>query len=257
MTDDDLTDAISRVNRVVQEARGLVEEFFDPNGLFDAALVHQVPRNERCEITLEDLYAITFLDVSVPPRATRRLLYPANEEQSRQRQELSTLLAAIPADRDIWDRGVDLSDDGAAARLWKELTGLVGQNAPVTAGKLLARKRPRLIPIVDSVVVNEVGEIGKGRYWEFFRAYLSDEARRDAVERLRPSTAVEGLVSTLRLLDVAIWMTGSDGIAAVAARQRVGNFRRGRSCASCGVSIATLFRQRKVKCDRCAAAGAP
>jgi len=87
----------------------------------------------------------------------------------------------------------------------------------VTAGKLLARKRPRLIPIYDSVVKQAMGE--PESWWRPLRAVLRDAPDVvDRVEDLRPE-AVD--VSTLRLLDVAIWMACSQSKNAKKARSEV------------------------------------
>jgi len=47
-------------------------------------------------------------------------------------------------------------------------------------------------------------------YWEFSRQYLADPSRRQMVKDLRPKS-IASRVSMLRVLDVTIWMTGSNG----------------------------------------------
>lgn len=79
------------------------------------------------------------------------------------------------------------------------------------AGKLLARKRPHLIPIVDRVVKRTL-RAGSDDYWLSIRSALSDESRRNEIEGLRPP-GLTPKVTTLRLLDAAIWMTGSRSTA--------------------------------------------
>src|SRR3989442_893736 len=74
----------------------------------------------------------------------------------------------------------------------------------VTSGKILARKRPELIPIQDQVVERVVRLSSEtGNYWEFFQGFLRNLDRRNAVTASQP----EGRsIPTLRLLDAAIWM---------------------------------------------------
>ena len=86
----------------------------------------------------------------------------------------------------------------------------------MTASKLLSRKRPRLVPIIDSVVHKQI-DAPEGTYWQLFREYLAYDSRRSTVEELRPP-GLSDLVSTLRLLDVGLWITGSQGRIAQALR---------------------------------------
>ena len=87
-----------------------------------------------------------FLDVPIPPRAVRRLL--ADEALIA---TMDRLLKKVPTDADLWE--VERGVLEAADQAWAELVKLrdVG---PVRAGKLLARKRPRVVPIWDDVVAS-------------------------------------------------------------------------------------------------------
>lgn len=91
--------------------------------------------------------------------------------------------------------------------------------AAVMAGKLLARKRPMLVPVIDSVIVKALGA-PPNETWSTLAAALQDEERRGRIEALRPTTASEA-VSTLRLLDVALWMLGSQSRNAKRARSSI------------------------------------
>ena len=63
---------------------------------------------------------------------------------------LSELLRAIPHDQPLWEAtGQTLS---AAHDLFVELDALPAAGA-VNAGKLMARKRPRLVPVIDKHVI--------------------------------------------------------------------------------------------------------
>ena len=87
-----------------------------------------------------------------------------------------------------------------------------------TASKLLARKRPRLCPVSDKVVIGAVGV--PGWTWEALRTFLQDPAARAEIEALRPPPAAA--VSVLRILDVAIWIRHSHSRAASRIRRDSG-----------------------------------
>jgi Family of unknown function (DUF6308) len=83
----------------------------------------------------------------------------------------------------------------------------------------MARKRPRLIPTVDSVARRAL-EID-GDSWIELRAALRAAGVVERVETMHP-TGLSFSVSTLRLLDAAIWMRHSQGREARKARVRIG-----------------------------------
>ncbi|MFJ1709305.1 DUF6308 family protein [Kitasatospora sp. NPDC088346] len=76
----------------------------------------------------------------------------------------------------------------------------------VTAGKLLARKRPRLLPVYDRVVRCAVGR--PASFWLSLRDALAADGR--ALHRhlldLRTAAALPGTVSALRVCDIVVWM---------------------------------------------------
>ena len=81
----------------------------------------------------------------------RAVLYLLADEAST----LSAALAQMPTDVDL----VEASDEhlDAAHTLWKEVHSLRDVGDTKTS-KLLARKRPRLIPVQDSVTWSALGE---------------------------------------------------------------------------------------------------
>ncbi len=81
---------------------------------------------------------------------------------------------------------------------------------PTIASKLLARKRPRLRPIYDSVVAGVTDT--RARLWEPLRVALRADDF-DLYQRLLRLHAAAGLpaeVSALRVLDVIAWLEGKD-----------------------------------------------
>lgn len=75
------------------------------------------------------------------------------------------------------------------------------------AGKLLARKRPRLLPVYDKVVRCALGR-PRPSFWLALYAALREDDR--ALHRqllaLRQVAGVPEAVSALRVCDVAVWM---------------------------------------------------
>lgn len=190
----------------------LVAAYFDPARKFAGATFDTLGTRDDNRITVEDLLAVTLLDVPIKSRSVRLLLGEKSEEMSR-------LLAAIPANLDIWDAGPETL--GAAEILWNRLVDSPEFDGvgPVVAGKIMARKRPRLIPVVDATVKGAL-PARPGTYWDEFRDALSDAVRRQRVEDLRGSVLAE--VALLRLLDAAIWMRYSESDNARAVRTEVG-----------------------------------
>lgn len=161
-------------------------------------------RTDRANvIDAHDLVAVQMLSVTIPPRVSAGLL------QGSLGSELTALLADIPTNVPLADDRArrHIVDDSPADRAWNLLRG----NRKTGMGrakisKLLARKRPRLLPVYDSVVACAVGE--PSNWWTALHAFLTDDllAARETIERLREHGDVPDRVSDLRVVDVAIWM---------------------------------------------------
>jgi hypothetical protein len=153
------------------------------------------------EFTAEDILALTMLSIDVPPLTTLQILGP-------QRATLSALLRLIRTDVDFVDvEPAEIGPDWAPWRLWSKLMELDGIGW-VTAGKLIARKRPRLIPIYDSVVQAEVNPTGS--FWIALNHELraNDHALHKHLISLRDEAGIGDDISPLRVFDVVTWMTG-------------------------------------------------
>ena len=206
-----MTDLQDRVlSFVCEPAQRLVEQFFDTDGPFAATTYDTLPDNDRNRFTTTDLLAVTLLDVALPPPAVRSLLETDAET-------FKNLLSAVPDDVDLWD----VSDENVAhaEALYWALRDLpkVGRTR---ASKLMARKRPRLIPVVDSVIIAALN-LGDDS-WVALRACLSDPNVRESIEASRPDNAPADSISTLRLLDAAVWMRCSQSRHAKKARRKAG-----------------------------------
>jgi len=202
-------DAVGRL-RVSLTAPGLAQAvaayFAEPE--FAGITFSSLGRNPADEITADDLLAVALLDITWRPRVVRLLL-------ERRRAEFSALLCSVPLDLDLWEAADD--DLKCVDVLWDALTAIDGIGT-ASATKLLARKRPRLCPISDNVVIKAVDV--PGRTWDVLRCLLQDPAARAEVEALRPPGAIG--VSLLRILDVALWVSHSRSSAAQWLRRETG-----------------------------------
>jgi hypothetical protein len=166
-------------------------------------------------ITDSDLIALTMLGIRVTGHEALAI--------TRDRAgEIRRLLGSIPAHARIEDDHADrlLKSDGPAWELWKLLRNIQDRTkptklGPVAAGKLLARKRPDLIPISDSRTAKAFGRLGPGadmHWWEAVRAAALDP-RKEAdgktlwnyLASLRDTPGGAHL-PTLRVLDILAWM---------------------------------------------------
>ena len=151
-------------------------------------------------ITAEDLIAVQTLSVTVPAPVALDIL------EGRLGTRLSGLLQAIPRDIDMVDADAVVVADGSPAdRAWSLLCEQHGVNW-VIAGKVLARKRPRLLPVYDRVVRCAVGR--PPSFWLALHAALreDDAALHRQLLELRQAAGLPETVGALRVCDVAVWM---------------------------------------------------
>lgn len=186
----------------------LVATYLNPDGPFAGTSFDLLGENPPDVLTLDDLLATTLLDISWRPLAIRALLAGSGP--------VTAGLAAIPTDLDLWDAGPDALQSATVLHKWLDDLPGVG---PVIASKLLARKRPRLVPIHDDVVLRVLAPPEK-KFWVTLAAALTQSALRHEIEALRPAGADS--ISLLRLLDVAIWTRHSRSRNARNARSAVG-----------------------------------
>ncbi|MEV4712829.1 DUF6308 family protein [Micromonospora sp. NPDC049374] len=181
------------------------------------ALGRGLAAEHRDVVTAEDLIAVQLLEVRVPAAVALELL------QGDLGQRISDELREIPIGLDLSDERARpyIQDGGPAERAWQLLTDRPGVHKTI-AGKLLARKRPRLIPIYDSVL--RCALRGRRGFWLWLHEQLRAEDLRltRRLRELRVAADVPDHVSDIRVFDIVIWM------------RHEGEHRR-RSCA--GLSI--------------------
>lgn len=186
----------------------LTRYFQDFTGSWFDRLAGGSPPNQ---LTPADLLAVSMLSVTVPARATVWILHEGADE-------IEGLLAQVPTDVDIWDDGGAIADDGPLCALWTRLQQPSaqwegGEDAngigAVIASKLLARKRPRLVPMFDPVVVDALGVYETGHYWQSWKDAFGDPELLPAVEAARAEAAQTypdiAALSALRVMDIVIW----------------------------------------------------
>ncbi|WP_405776585.1 DUF6308 family protein [Streptomyces sp. NBC_01538] len=180
-------------------------------GLFDEAVPFTGSRFEHlagggdCQavanvVTADDLIAVQTLSVRIPGQVAVELLEGALGVR------LSELLSSVRFDIDMVEaEAADLAEGSPAHTAWRVLCDQPGIGW-VTAGKLLARKRPRLLPVYDQVVRCVLGR-PKSFWLDLHGALRADNhALHRELMALRQSADLPATVSALRVCDVVLWM---------------------------------------------------
>ena len=154
-----------------------------------------------------DLVAVSCLAVNVPPAASAWLLLGEG------RQQTGDLLKSIGQHGSTLQEE-ELAGNPSALELWRLLL-LHRDVGPTTASKLMAAKRPHLVPIYDSYVAAALLPEAIGPRWEWWapwQALLRGPEADDlcaAVEDVRRAAADGGApveqLSILRIIDIVIW----------------------------------------------------
>lgn len=203
------------IDGIIEDPRHaeLVVAYYTPSKPFAGSTFETLGGAEPLVINAHDLLAVTLLDVRLPPPTVPVLLGSENTTASR-------MLRGIRPDVNLWDDNAEESMAQASV-MWTWLRGkqFSGIDA-VIAGKILARKRPRLVPVIDSTVKRAL-HAPRGRYWASLRAALREGDRWKRVEHALRGQ-VPDVVPTLRLLDAAIWMRYSESENARNERVHVG-----------------------------------
>ena len=142
--------------------------YFDPAEGFAGMSFCTLGHNPAGAVTADDLLAVSLLDIAWRPEAVRQLL-------GSQSGPISAMLATIPAGVDLW--AASAAEVATVDPLWDALLEMPGVGT-ATGAKLLARKRPRLCPATDKVMVRAAGL--PGQTWDAVRFLLQDpQARAD------------------------------------------------------------------------------
>lgn len=152
-----------------------------------------------------DFVAVSMLSVKVLAKAAVRLLEPETASHIKALLQQIPHASIVDADSEVLARGAP------ADELWRLLRSERDGIGPTTASKLIAAKRPQLIPIWDSVVERTTG-LDTNDYWRRFQTVLLADERRIwcwLVDVRQQAAGVPASVTNLRILDVILWMIGS------------------------------------------------
>ncbi|WP_425307359.1 DUF6308 family protein [Ammonicoccus fulvus] len=186
------------------EAVGLLRTYYGPRSdgrkLFAGRHFDTWLPGDPDEFTAEDVLALRFLSVNVPLRAMRELLEPDNRFNEQ--------LADIDSAKDFWEAEPD--EESPQWKLYELLRREDGIGPAITS-KLLARKRPHLVPIRDSVVARELG-LGND-FWKPLFEISKDNGLKERLESIKArahsaDVALPDDLALLRVFDVVVWMSG-------------------------------------------------
>ena len=159
-----------------------------------------------CMFTAEDLLAVTMLSVRIER-------YHALEILHYRARDLNDLLCQIPTDLGLQDprAAAHIAKDGPAWRLWDAICDIEprpedNRIGPVAAGKLLARKRPRLLPVYDSRIKKVLGRPRLDNQWwhDLHDLLVNDLSLVQELEAVRNRAGADHM-SLIRVFDVMCW----------------------------------------------------
>lgn len=170
--------------------------------------------NPENRITASDLYAVGTLNTPIRRKAAMGILITeADEIDALLSQVTGRKLSTLSKE----ERDEHLGPDSAAQKLYVALrrknkpSEEKWQVSPTRASKIMARKRPHLIPINDRIIKNAIEKKTKDNDWKlWWEALTEDDYLEDRAETLRQAIDRPRL-STLRVLDVLLWMSGTKG----------------------------------------------
>lgn len=167
----------------------------------------------RDRITDSDAVAVSMLSVKVPAQAIIGL------QEQPLAGHIEKLLAKIPTDVKMSDLTVaeaeaTLGEGSPAWLLWNELRRTYKTRWDVgatIASKILARKRPHLIPIWDKVIGIVVGkETAEDQWLNWHNLFMEDPDLAGRLARIHQISMVQTPISELRIIDAILWRYGKD-----------------------------------------------
>ncbi|GAA1128597.1 DUF6308 family protein [Citricoccus alkalitolerans] len=162
---------------------------------------------EPNRITHSDLIAVSMLSVHVPAQAAIGIT-------GTHAEEIEELLTRIPTDvalESLSEFEPYLGPESATQKLWDLLRQNHGTRwglGPTTTSKIMARKRPQLVPVLDSVVSKARKGNRTRNYWfDWFEAF-KEPGHEDQIGELQKIRAESGQhhLSLVRVLDIILWM---------------------------------------------------
>lgn len=156
------------------------------------------------ELTIEDLLAPALLSAPLRPSAMVALL--------GLNSELTPLLLAVPPDTPLARADLCRSDTESWWPSAYEAYSTIRRVQHVgrtRASKILARKRPALLPVWDSRVSRALG-LGRRDDWPIVQSVMQDEWVAGRLQEIRAAahdaSGRAASFSDLRILDIVVWM---------------------------------------------------
>jgi hypothetical protein len=152
-------------------------------------------RGDGVVLDASDIVALSMLGVYVPGSAAIEIL-------EKRKSEITDRLLRIP-DASIHEvEWSELQPRSAADELWYLLDDIWGLGS-TKVSKLMARKRPGLIPIYDDRVVHRLG--CPPHWWESQWTWWRDATHVEAMRIMRARVGRIEDITLLRVFDVAVW----------------------------------------------------
>lgn len=185
---------------------------YSAGGAYTGAYFHELTfagPSDPDRFDISDTASLSLLSVSLNGTMTELLTGEVKDNAT-----LAMHLSQEP-DRDLASlsseevRNLESPDNGLN-RAWMQI-GKINGIGPTRTSKLLARKRPHLVPIWDSVISRVLGLPSTKHYWSEFHTALTKDG--NALDERLGHLAAEGGVahrySRLRVLDILAWMHGT------------------------------------------------
>jgi hypothetical protein len=159
----------------------------------------------RDKITPWDLLSLQCLSVTMPIPVALDLV------EGSLGRDISCRLQQIPVNVALGEPGArsHVLDRSHADQAWRLLNTQTGVGMAI-AGKLMARKRPHLIPVWDSVVKCAFGNPDNAWLWLDELISQSDNELKARLDELHREAQLPEFVSRIRVLDVVVWMRHHD-----------------------------------------------
>lgn len=187
-----------RAHLDADDAFGQLRHYLAPQAFSGAAFETIGGRGDAPEtanrFTPADLVAVTTLSVRVSGWGAIDLL-------ETRKDEFAELLATVP------HTPLHKASDKDLDTLWplQDALNRVDEVGHVTRSKLLARKRPHLVPIRDQHVLRALTGENHGNFTRPLRDALQGAGIIERLTQLRDQAGADHL-SLLRVLDIIVWM---------------------------------------------------
>jgi len=168
--------------------------------LWDPSIQRRLGPDSCNVIEIEDLYAPALLSATIEKRSAMQIV--------EQRSTITGHLCSIPPDLTLWDADkAKVLESLAHAEDLAKLLDDIHHIGDTKASKLLAAKRPMLLPIWDKQVAYALGASRKMTWIQYWTAWR-DDLTPEVVRKSESIAATSGQadLSPLRVLDIVIWM---------------------------------------------------